>query len=200
MKTKEKDQFIDSVVGALRKAATEMEEFQVKVALGKAEALDKYEEIKKKLNLLIHEGKFQIKEGKEKIEDINAKFDEIRIQLALGKAETIEEFKKQKKQLLLTLHDLEVKIKTNETLKRIYAVILIEIETFKIQLEILEEKFEEKRDVAKISFEKGKEEFNSFVNKFKTKHQDNEETEWEDFQGEVSQAFIYLKKVFKKPD
>ena len=34
-----------------------------------------------------------------------------------------------------------MKIKTNDTLNRMYALTLIEIEQFKIQLEILEQKF-----------------------------------------------------------
>ena len=71
------------------------------------------------------------------------------MQLALGKAETKEIFKKQKKQLLSTLHEIEVKIKTNETLNRMYALTLIEIEQFKIQLEILEQKFNEDKAKAK---------------------------------------------------
>ena len=48
MKNKEEIQFVDKVIGALRKSAIELEEFQIKAALGKAEAQDKYEEVKKK--------------------------------------------------------------------------------------------------------------------------------------------------------
>ena len=48
MKNNENSHFIDKVIDTLRKAADEMEEFQVKVALGKSEAEDKYEDIKKK--------------------------------------------------------------------------------------------------------------------------------------------------------
>ena len=141
MKNTQDIQFVDKVIGALRKSAVELEEFQVKAALGKADAQVKYEEVKKKFNLFIHDSEFKIKGIKEKIEELNTKFDELRVQLALGKAETKEIFKKQKKQLLLILHDIEVKIKTNETLNRMYALTLIEIEQFKIQLEILEQKY-----------------------------------------------------------
>ena len=48
MKNKEEIQFVDKVIGALRKSAVELEEFQVKAALGKADAQDKYEDVKKK--------------------------------------------------------------------------------------------------------------------------------------------------------
>ena len=200
MKTKKDVQFVDKVIGALRKTAVELEEFQVQAALGKAEAKDKYEEVKKKFNHFIHDSEFKIKGIKEKIEELNTKFDELRVQLALGKAETKEMFKKQKKQLLLTLHDIEVKIKTNETLNRLYALTLIEIEQFKIQLEILEQKFEKDKKEAKDSFEKGKQDCNSFINKFKGKYGKKKEvSKMEHFQTEISEAFDHFKKAFSKP-
>jgi hypothetical protein len=203
MKNKEDTQFVDKVIGALRKTATEIEEFRVQTALGKAEAKDKFEEIKKKFNLFVHDSEFKIKGVREKIEELNTKFDELRVQLALGKAETKEIFKKQKKELLLTLHDIEVKIKTNETLNRMYALTLIEIEQFKIQLEILEEKFNKDKVEAKDTFEKGKKEFNAFIDKFKGKYAKNkkeEETQLEHFQNEISEAFTHFKKAFSKPE
>jgi len=199
MKNKQDIQFVDKVIGALRKSAIELEEFQVKAALGKAEAQDKYEEVKKKFNLFIHDSEFKIKDIKEKIEEVNTKFDELRVQLALGKAETKEIFKKQKKQLLSTLRDIEVKIKTNDTLNRMYALTLIEIEQFKIQLEILEQKFNRDKKEGKDSFEKGKQEFNSFIDRFKGKYAKKKEvTKLEHFQNEISEAFSHFKKAFSK--
>lgn len=97
MKTKKDSQFVDKVIGALRKTAVELEEFQVQAALGKAEVQEKYEEVKKKFNLFIHDSESKVKSIKEQIEELNTKFDELRVQLALGKAETKEIFKKQKK-------------------------------------------------------------------------------------------------------
>ena len=200
MKNNQDTQFVNKVIEALRKSAIELEEFQVKAALGKLEAQDKYEDVKKKFNLIIHESEFKIKGIKEKIEELHAKFDELRVQLALGKAETKEIFKKQKKQLLSILHDIEVKIKTNEILSRMYAVTLIEIEQFKIQLEILEQKFKKDKSEAKDSFEKGKLDFNSFIDRFKGKYaKKQEETKMEHFQNEITEAFDHFKKAFSKP-
>jgi len=200
MKNKKDTQFVDNIIGALRKTAIELEEFQVTAALGKAEAQDKYEEIKKKFNLFIHDSEFKIKGIKHKIEEINAKFEDLRVQLTLGKAETKEIFKKQKKQLLSLLHEIEVKIKSNETLNNLYALALIEIEQFKIQLEILEQKFNKEHKASKDSFEKGKNEFNSFIDKFKSKYgKKKEESKLEHFQNEISEAFGHFKKAFSKP-
>lgn len=199
MKKTQDIQFVDKVIGALRKTAVELEEFQVKAALGKADAQDKYEEVKKKFNLFIHDSEFKIKDIKEQIEELNTKFDELRVQLALGKAETKEIFKKQKKQILLTIHDIEVRIKTNETLNRMYALTLIEIEQFKIQLEILEQKFNKDKKENKDTFEKGKNDFNSFIDRFKGKYgKKKEETKLEHFQNEISEAFDHFKNAFSK--
>ena len=198
MESKENMNFSDKIVEALRNAATELEEIQLKVALGKSEAKDKYDEIKKRMNLFIHDSKSTIKSGKEKVDEIHAKFDELRVQLSLGKTETLEAFQAQKKKLLLTIHDLEVKIKSNETLNRMYAFVLIEIEKFKVQLEAIEQKLAEGKEGAKAAFEKGKEEFNLFVDKLKDRFTKKEETQWEHFQGEVSQAFGHFKAAFKK--
>lgn len=198
MKTKQDINFVDKVIIALKKTAVELEEFQVQATLGKAEAQDKYEEGKKKFNLFLHDSEFKIKGLKEKIEELNTKFDELRVQLALGKAETKEIFIKQKKQLLLTLHEIEVKIKTNEALTRMYALTLIEIEQFKIQLEILEQRFHKDKSKVVDTFEKGKDDFNSFIERFKGKYAKKkvEETRLEHFQHEIAEAFNHFKKAF----
>lgn len=200
MENKRDVQFIERVVEALRKTAINLEELQVQIALGKAEAQDKYEEVKKKFNLFIHESDLKIKGVKEDLEELRSKFEELRVQLALGKAETQELFENQKKQLLLTLHEIEVKIKSNETLNRIYALTLIEIEQFKIQLEIFEQNYKQDKKEAKIAFEKGKQDFNAFIDRIKTKYSKNkEETKLEHFQNEISEAFVHFKKAFSKP-
>lgn len=197
METTEKTQFLDKVVKALRDAAIEVEEFQVKASSGKVEALEKYEEVKKKFNEFMNDSEVKIKAGKEKFDDIYTKFEELRVQLVLGKAETIEAFKEQKKKLLLTLHELEVKIKSNEKLNRMYAFVLIEIEKFKVQLEVFEKKFDQGKKEARTSFEKGKKDFNQFIDGFKEKYaHKKEETKWEHFHNELSEAFGHFKNAF----
>ena len=71
MKTKQDINFVDKVIVALRKSAVELEEFQVQATLGKAEAKDKYEEVKKKFNLFLHDSEFNIIGLREKIEELN---------------------------------------------------------------------------------------------------------------------------------
>ncbi len=200
MKTIEDPRFIDNVVETLRKAAIEIEELQVQVALGKSEAVEKYEEVKKKFNTVLHEAKAKIETGKEKVDDIDTKFDELRVQLELGKADGIDSFRDEKRKLLSKLHEIEIKIKTNKQLNRLYAFVLLEIEKFKLNLSILEQKFEQGKEGTKTSFEKGKLEFNEFIETIKSKHGEKEETtKWEHFQSEVSEAFTHFKKAFTQP-
>jgi hypothetical protein len=53
-----KDETItDKIISGLRKAADEMEELRVQIALGKLEARDLYKEKKKQFNEFLHEAK-----------------------------------------------------------------------------------------------------------------------------------------------
>ena len=195
--------FTDHVAQALRRAATEIEELRVQASLGKAEAKEKYEEIKKKFNSYVHEAKSQVNEGMDKYDDIRQKMDELKVQLALGKAEGYEAFQEQKKKILASLKELEDNIRTNPTVNRVYAILLIEIEKFKVQLEWLEEKLKEGGEKAADTFEKQKEEFNKLIqriaDKFSKDEDEEDKSRWDHFQNEVSAAFSHLKSAVKKP-
>ena len=200
MKTTDKGHFFDDLAVRLRKAAVELEEFQGKADKGRVEVMERYEDAKKKFKTIVEDAKTSIEAGQKKYEEINTKLDELRVQLALGKAETKEAFLAQKKKILKALNELEMKIKTNEVLTRMYAFMLVEIEKFKVQLEILEPKFEKGKEYAKTSFEKGKKEFEEFIDKLNIKMgRKDEETQWEHFQSEISEAFSHFKNAFSKP-
>ena len=78
-----------------------------------------------------------------------------------------------------------------------YAFVLIEIEKFKVLLQVLEQKFNKNREEASASFKKGKVEFNQFIDELKSKYsKKEEETKWEYFQTEVSEAFTHLRNAF----
>lgn len=196
MEKNENKRLTDKIIEALRTSALEMEKFQVKMALGTSEAKDSYEDIKKKLNLFLHDAKHKIKTGKETVEDVHAKLDQLLVKLNLGKAETIDAFNEQKKELLNAIHELEVKIKSNDKLKKAYAFVLVEIETFKIQLTMLERKFNKQFSKTDSSFKKGKEYFLEMIEKLKVKYGLKKETKWEQFQNEVSDVFQNFKKAF----
>ncbi len=53
----EKETIAEKIIAGLRKAADEMEELRVQVALGKLEARDLYKEKKKQFDHFLHEAK-----------------------------------------------------------------------------------------------------------------------------------------------
>ena len=57
--------------------------------------------------------------------------------------------------------------------------------------------FENKADTLAF-YEKGKEDFNKFTDSLKAKYTTKEETKWEHFQSEISEAFSHLKQAFDK--
>ena len=196
MKTNENTKFTERIIDALRKSALELEKFQLKVALGTSEAKDSYEELKKKLALILHDAKYKIKTGKEKVDEVHALLDNLRVQLNLGKVETVEAFNEQKRELLKAIHELEVKLRSNERLQKMYAIALIDLEIFKVQLEIVETKLSEQFVDTEKSLKKSKKKVLNLIEKFKKKYGKNKETKWEHFQREVSEAFDHLKAAF----
>lgn len=103
--------FGDNFINAMKKAAVELEEFQLQFALGKAEAGDKVEEIKTKFKDIIHEAKQKVNVGDEKLQEVKGKLEHLEVQLALGKAEAKEVIEEQKKKISHTINDIETFLK-----------------------------------------------------------------------------------------
>lgn len=200
MEKKENVHVIDLVVDRMRKAAVDLEEFQLKVSLGKMEALDKYEEIKKSYKHLIQESKIKIAHSKERLEALHGKLDDLQVQFALGKAVTVEVFKAQKKRILNAIHEIEVSIKTNPTFVKSYAVLLETLETLKLKLEILSDKLEPaKKRVGKV-IQDGKAEVERILSSFqkKFKKRINYERRMDVFQDELAIAYKHFRKAFAR--
>jgi hypothetical protein len=104
---------IDKVVQGLKKAAEELEEFHVQVALGKAEALDKYEELKKTVDESIHSLKEKVLKH-EKAQELKGKLEELKLQFHLGKAETMDGIKEQKKRIGHGITEIENLLRGNK--------------------------------------------------------------------------------------
>ncbi len=109
----------NKIISELKKAATELEEFQLQAALGNAEARDAYEKAKKKFSQFIDEAKLNldtIKEaaGKESSK-IKAALETLQVHLAIGKADSKEIFEEQSKKIKRALNEIEYLIKKNIT-------------------------------------------------------------------------------------
>ena len=192
----------DKVVSGFRKAATELEKFQLQFALGKAEAKDKYEDLKKKFNQTVHSAKLKAIKAKEKADDLHGLFDDLLVQLALGKAETKDAFIRQQKKINAKIHDIELYIKSHPTLMKIYDKLLEEFEKLKIQLEILAVNFKLSRLTTKDSIDKRRKEMDAIIkglqDSLKKYKKPVEKSKWENFENEMGQAYKHLKAAFAK--
>ncbi len=101
------NQFKEKFSSLFKNITTELEEWQIQAALGKAEAKQKWDEYEKKLKQTIHEAKHDYNHGTGTIGEIRNKMEELEVQLALGKAETKEYIEEKSKTLKLALHELK---------------------------------------------------------------------------------------------
>ncbi len=191
--------FIDKAINGLRTAAAELEEFQLQVALGKAEAADKYEEVKKKFHETIHEAKVKLNAGKEKITGLNQKLEELQSHLGSCQAGSKEAFNEQKGRILKTLLEIENILKITEAGTEFYLTLQHEIEKFRIKMEILQLQFELGKLDAKNEFEAKKAGFAKRIDELKKRFIENEQAlgkDWAHFCNEMSESYDHLKKAF----
>ncbi len=99
---------IEKVIDGLRKAAIELEKFQVQAALGKAEAKDKYEQARKEFNINLEAAK-RIAKGK--YEELKPTLESFEVQFALGKAEVKQHFEESIKGFSQALRQVETFLK-----------------------------------------------------------------------------------------
>jgi hypothetical protein len=194
----ENTHFIDYVVEGMRKSAAELEEFQVQLSLGKMEAMDAFEDLKKSYNNFTHEVKLKAIHGKQNWEDILAKIQDLQVQLALGKAETSEAFEAQKKKIVLAIHSLQVAIKTNPAFIESNALFLETLENFKLKMEILSEKLKPLKEKVSTEFTARKEQLEDAILVFKEniRSKSTIDERFATFQDELSEAFSHFKKAF----
>ena len=198
METSTNTHFIDHVVNGLRTTADELEKFQLQLGLGKLEAKDMYENLKKDYTHYSHELMLKIDQGKQMATDVRAKYDDLLVQLALGKAETIEQFEEQRAKILAKIHEVKVAITTNPTLVKVYSELLLLLEKLEIKLEMLRKNWKPTTDRIKEEFSERKAQVEDLLSKLKTKLNEygNIDERMDVFNTEMTQAFAHFKKAF----
>lgn len=191
----------DTLIATLKKSVSELEDLQVQIALGKSEAHDLFEDVKKKFNGFLHNAKQKITVSKEKKEKIRGDFDDLQVQLALGKAETLELFNEQKKKIFSAISKLEKSMenKTSVFAKDVEEKVKHEIERFRIKTEVLRVQFELGKLEAKEEFEKRKHEFAENIEKLKAKFTSQKKAAAKTRQlrhQEIKAAYKHVKKAF----
>lgn len=121
----------------LTNAATEIGEFQVQLALGKTEAADEFERLKKVLANEFSERGSLFRLGKRQYVKLAQHFDELRLQLALGKAETLDLYNEQKKAINGAMVNLANEIGLYASDDPFRNAVRTEIEKTRIKLELL---------------------------------------------------------------
>lgn len=135
--TKTNQTWAEQLASMLNKAATDIGEFQVQLALGKAEARDEYEKLKKDLRKQFSSSSPAYQAGKKQAAKIEGGLDELRVQLALGKADTIDAFNFQKKKITSALNKLDTALAALPHDDKFKMAAKSEIEKTKIKLDIL---------------------------------------------------------------
>jgi uridine phosphorylase len=170
------------------------------LALGKAEAKDKFEEIKKEFSVQVGALKNLIETTSEKSlsPDVRAKIEALEVQLALGKAESKDHFEEQKKKIVKAITNVEEEIR--KSWKKIQSpnFFVHEAENFKLKLEILRlrfglKKFEMKADY-RASMEAARREIEKLASGTKESLHKGKE-KYDDFKDEISLAYKHLKKA-----
>lgn len=102
---------LESLQQRLNEAKGDLEHLQVQLTLGKAEAVDAFEEQKAELSNKLDEVKGTLEEisqlGEERSKPMIGKLEDLQVQLALGKAESLKVYKEQEQRLNKAIYDFK---------------------------------------------------------------------------------------------
>lgn len=194
---------LEKIAEQLLVAQKEIDEFVVQMALGKAEAKDDFEEIKKQFRARVHEFKLLLNDFPRHAmsPSIKQRIDELEVQLALGKAETKDQFEDQKDKLLKAINGIEAAV--NKWIGELENSPTFghEIEKFKLKLEILRLRFSLKKIEVKDEFKDQMSKTKEVIEKFSKKAHDKvaaQKIKYRDFSNEITQSYDHLKNAIRK--
>jgi hypothetical protein len=178
----------------------EIEELALQLSLGKAEAKEKFEEIKNEFTEKVNGLKQFLKSSPEKTIPavLKLKLEALELQLKVGKAETKEAFDLQRTALIEATIALENEIQAALEKLEASSYFHHEAEKFMLKLEILRLKFGIKRfeikDAFRTGMERAKKSIHQFVGKAK-KMGSRKPTI--DFKEEIAEGYKHLKSAVK---
>lgn len=174
---KSEGKILKAVTEKLMEAQQEIDEWSLQLALGKAEAKDKFEELKKEFANKLNAFKQQNEGMMESIlfKRVNEKIAKLEILLEASKVESLTVFEEQKVKLLKTLEEIEVELKDWFEKSTIPHAFEHEVEKFKLKLEILRLRFDLKKFELKDSFRNSKADIKQFLEKMDDTIQDTME-------------------------
>lgn len=144
----------------------EIEEFKDRWAPDVATAMDRFEDLKKRLEASLHNVGNLVEEHliphPDELKKIRLTIDELRLQLVMGKAETLEAFEEQKKQILVRWKLLNAQIEELPGLGELKDHVNRQLNEWMVQLEVMKiqyalSRMEWKENWKNISSDLGKE-------------------------------------------
>lgn len=194
--------FQDFFKSGLELIQKEIEELAVQISLGKAEAGDKLEEMKKELRTAVQNFKKEIgeKTGLDSSESLKAKLEELIVQLNLGKAETRELIEEQIKKIRHSVGNLESQLRSENVITEKYSRFRSDIEKFKLKSEILSLKAQVKgieiNDMFHNEMKHAKEKFSKVMIRIDSRA-DQVKENLSDFNDEMEKVYTHLKSAVK---
>jgi len=189
---------LEKIAARLMEAQQELDELAVQLALGKAEAKDKFDEVKHEFNERLTHMRTILEAQKlqPRYEALKVRFQELQVQLALGKAETKEKFEEQKEKILHALKLAEAELKKNISALGDLEIFAFDAEKFKLQLEVLRLKYELKKFEVRDSFSNqmlaARKSISAIGKKF-----GGGKSKYNEFKDDVTDAYKQIRKAVK---
>ncbi len=205
MKTevKPKEKILIRIADKLSEAQQEIDELAVQLALGKAEAKDKFEELKKEFRSRLNEFKhyLTVPSSDKELSGVRTIVENLEKDLERGEASTKEDFASQQKDILTTTTSLQDTLEKKAEVSSTSHDFMHELEKFKIKLEILQLKFGLKKMEIKDEFRDRMDDARKYVDKIRERVKEGMITgkdKYEDFREEIQLAYKHFRKALKE--
>jgi uncharacterized protein YicC (UPF0701 family) len=193
----ETTKFTEKLGQLINRAQTEIDELRVKIALGKMNGADLFEEMKKELGESFHHITAEVKEeGEEAFNSVKSRIEALQVQLALGKVEALDAYEEQKARINAAIDDLEQNIRDSRSQLSYDAKIKIhnEIEKFKLKMDVLKIRYELGRLDLKESVESKTQYFRKEFDQLLEQVKDKADDKIEAYGKNIKDAYESLRK------
>ncbi len=200
----DKKPILARIAERLLKDQEELDALAVQLSLGKAEARDQFDEVKKKLKLSVHDFKVELlkeyNQGKTTAGNLKQKLENLEQQLSEKRIDTRELFNEQKQNLMKALEEVKHEIQNDPDLLKMAGFFTSATEKAKLQFEILDKKWDSAREELKGDFKDemktARFKINDIIQNAKDKKEELGE-KLDDFNAEIHEAYTHLKKAVK---
>lgn len=181
----------------IQKAQSEIDELRVKIALGKMNGADLFEDMKQELKESLHEFRTEVDAKKQEVAaTLNDKLANLHLQLALGKAEVLDVYEEQKSIILKTITQLESELIENKDQLHsdVRMKIQNELEKFRLKMEILQIRYELGKIDLKDNIDEKKEKFKKEFEQLIANVKDETTEQLAEYGKDLKEAYEKLRK------